>query len=106
MQPVMREKMAPMQDPAYGTWAVAALRRTVDHLAAYDGVGDRLGVMGFCFGGSYSFALAAADARIKVAIPFYGSPPDQATLSAISGPGARLLRRDRRAVDHRAAGGP
>ena len=86
MQPVMREKMAPMQDPGYGQWAVGRLSRTVDHLAAYDGVGDRLGVMGFCFGGSYSFALAAADARIKVAIPFYGSPPDQSSLAAIGGP--------------------
>ena len=86
MQPVMREKMAPMQDLAYGRWAVAALQRTVDHLAASDGVGDRLGVMGFCFGGSYSFALAAADSRIKVAIPFYGSPPDQTNVGNIGGP--------------------
>jgi carboxymethylenebutenolidase len=86
MQPVMREKMAPMQDPAYGQWAVAALQRTVDHLADSDGVGDRLGVMGFCFGGSYSFALAAADSRIRVAVPFYGSPPDQTTVGNIVGP--------------------
>ena len=86
MQPVMREKMAPMQDPEYGRWAVAALQRTVDHLAASDGMGGRIGVMGFCFGGSYSFALAAADSRIKVAIPFYGSPPDQANVSNIGGP--------------------
>jgi carboxymethylenebutenolidase len=86
MQPVMREKMAPMQDPDYGRWAVAALLRTVDQLAGSDGIGDRLGVMGFCFGGSYSFALAAADPRIKVAIPFYGSPPEPARLGNISGP--------------------
>jgi carboxymethylenebutenolidase len=86
MQPVMREKMAPVQDPEFGQSAVAALQRTVDHLAGYDGVGDRIGVMGFCFGGSFSFALAAADARIKVAIPFYGSPPEKASVGNIGGP--------------------
>ncbi len=86
LQPLMRERMAPAQDPAYASWAVAALRGTVDHLAASDGVGDRIGVLGFCFGGSYSFALAAADRRIRVAIPFYGSPPDEATVAEIRCP--------------------
>jgi carboxymethylenebutenolidase len=86
LQPMMREKMAPLQDPAYAAWAVGALRRTVDHLAGDPGVGDRIGAMGFCFGGSYSFALAAADPRIRVAVPFYGSPPDEAGLAGINGP--------------------
>ena len=86
MQPLMREMTAPMQDPAT---PVGGLRcaGTVDHLAARDGVGDRLGVLGFCFGGSYSFALAAADPRIQVAMPFYGSPPEQAdACPTIGGP--------------------
>ena len=86
LQPLMREKTAPMNDPAYAGWAVGALRRTVDQLAADPRVGDRIGVLGFCFGGSYSFALAAADSRIRVAVPFYGSPPDQAQLSQIGCP--------------------
>ncbi|MEJ0073492.1 MAG: dienelactone hydrolase family protein [Candidatus Saccharibacteria bacterium] len=29
-------------------------------------------VTGFCFGGSYSFALAASEPRLKAAVPFYG----------------------------------
>jgi carboxymethylenebutenolidase len=86
LQPLMREKMAPMQDPDYAGWAVQALRRTVDHLGENPDVAARLGVIGFCFGGSYSFALAAADPRIAVAVPFYGSPPDEATLTQIRGP--------------------
>jgi carboxymethylenebutenolidase len=86
LQPMMRERMAPMQAPQYARWAVSALRRTVDHLAETPGVVERIGVLGFCFGGSYSFSLAAADPRIKVAIAFYGSPPDYATLAEIRGP--------------------
>jgi carboxymethylenebutenolidase len=34
-----------------------------------------VGVTGFCFGGSYTFHLAAHDTRIKAAVPFYGQPP-------------------------------
>lgn len=86
LQPLMRERMAPMQVPEYARWAIQSLRRTVDHLADRPGVRGRMGVLGFCFGGSYSFALAAADPRIRVAIPFYGSPPEQSTLSQIRGP--------------------
>ncbi len=45
-----------------------------------------IGVLGFCFGGSYSFALAAADPRVKVAVPFYGAPPELSVVEAIHGP--------------------
>jgi carboxymethylenebutenolidase len=86
LQPMMREKMAPLQSPDYAAWAAGALRRVVDHLAEQPGVEGRIGVLGFCFGGSYSFALAAADPRIRVAVPFYGHPPEQSTLADIAGP--------------------
>jgi carboxymethylenebutenolidase len=86
LQPMMREKMAPLQVPEYATWAVQALRHTVDYLAAQPDVANRIGVVGFCFGGSYSFALAAADDRISVAVPFYGAPPEQTEIAAIHCP--------------------
>lgn len=79
-QPTFRERMAPARDPEYGRWATEALRSVLnelaDELAADPGADGRLGVTGFCFGGSYAFALAAADQRIHAAVPFYGSPPD------------------------------
>jgi len=75
-QPALRDKMAASHSPEYAAWAVPALRRTVDRLAEEAGVGDRIAVAGFCFGGSYSFELAAADPRIRAAAPFYGSPSD------------------------------
>jgi carboxymethylenebutenolidase len=85
VQPMLRERMAPIQAPEYASWAVQALRHTLDYLAAQPGV-DRVGVVGYCFGGSYSFALAAADDRISVAVPFYGSPPEQTDVAAIHCP--------------------
>ena len=83
VQPMLREKMAPLQAPEYATWAVQALRHTVDYVVAQPGVADRVGVVGFCFGGSYTFALAAADDRISAAVPFYGSPPELTGVAAI-----------------------
>lgn len=35
---------------------------------------SEIGVLGFCFGGTYSFALPALDQRIGAAVPFYGHP--------------------------------
>src|ERR1700733_7759500 len=85
-QPLMREKMAPVNVPEYAAWAVGALRSVVDYLEAQPGVDGRIGVLGFCFGGSYSFALAAADRRIRGAVPFYGSPPQSAELAHLDCP--------------------
>ena len=85
-QPMLREKLAPTHSPEFARWAVSALRRAVDYLAERPDVENRIGVIGFCFGGSYTFALAAADSRIRVAIPFYGSPPDSTDVGKISCP--------------------
>jgi carboxymethylenebutenolidase len=85
-QPLMREKMAPVNVPEYAVWAVGALRSVVDYLEAQPGVDGRIGVLGFCFGGTYSFALAAADRRIRGAVPFYGAPPESAELAHLDCP--------------------
>jgi carboxymethylenebutenolidase len=99
-QPMLRERMAPLQAPEYATWAVDALRHTVDYLAGQPGVLDRIGVVGFCFGGSYAFALAAADDRVRLAVPFYGSPPEQTEIAAISCPVLAFYGdRDQRLMD-------
>ncbi|HEX4058419.1 MAG TPA: dienelactone hydrolase family protein [Galbitalea sp.] len=99
-QPLMREKMAPVNQPEYAAWAVASLRKVVDYLAAQPGVDGRIGVLGFCFGGSYSFALAAADSRIRGAVPFYGSPPETADLAHLDCPVLALYgETDERLID-------
>jgi len=85
-QPVLREKLAASNAPEYAEWAVAALASAVDYLATQPGVGTRIAVTGFCFGGGYSFALAAADPRIRAAVPFYGYPPEPASVATIGCP--------------------
>lgn len=84
VQPRMRDAMAPLHAPGFAAWAVPALVASVDYLAEQPGVDGRIGVIGFCFGGSYSFALAAADTRVTVAVPFYGQPPETAEIGNIT----------------------
>jgi carboxymethylenebutenolidase len=83
-QPRLRESTAPIHAPEFAAFAIDALQRCVDQLAARPEVGERIAVTGFCFGGSYAFALAAADPRIVAAAPFYGSPPALDTVGDIT----------------------
>lgn len=99
-QPLLREKLAPSHAPEYAAYAVSALKVAVDYLQAQPGVDGRIAVSGFCFGGGYSFALAAADSRVRAAIPFYGSAPDGTAIAAISCPVLAIYgRNDPRIVD-------
>ncbi len=60
--------------------ALKDLQATVAHLKGSEGVNRaRLGVVGFCMGGTYALLLACHSREIKAAAPFYGqvpSPPD------------------------------
>ncbi|MCU1524305.1 MAG: dienelactone hydrolase family protein [Microbacteriaceae bacterium] len=85
-QPRLRDAFAPTRVPEYGVWAVSALRSCVDYLADQTVIDGRIAVVGFCFGGSYSFALAAADPRVRAAVPFYGTPPELEGLAKITAP--------------------
>jgi carboxymethylenebutenolidase len=85
-QPRLRAAFASLNVPEFAAWALAALGASVDYLAAQPGIDGRIAVTGFCFGGSYSFALAAADPRVRAAVPFYGAPPEGTSVAAIAGP--------------------
>ncbi|GAA3758693.1 hypothetical protein GCM10022240_09190 [Microbacterium kribbense] len=85
-QPRMRDALAEAHDPGYAAWALRALRTAVDWLAAQPGAGGRLAATGYCFGGTYTFLLAASDDRIRAAAPFYGAAPDTARIAAIEAP--------------------
>jgi carboxymethylenebutenolidase len=55
---------------------IADLRMGLDELSRR-APGSKLGVMGFCFGGGYTWRLlAAGEPRLAAAIPFYGPAPD------------------------------
>lgn len=85
-QPRLRAAFSALGAPEFASWAIAALGRCVDFLADQPGVDGRIAVTGFCFGGTYSFALAAADSRVRAAVPFYGAPPENTTISNIACP--------------------
>ncbi|MCU1406622.1 MAG: dienelactone hydrolase family protein [Glaciihabitans sp.] len=85
-QPILREKLAPLGSPEFGQWAVAALGSVVDYLADIPAVNGNIAVVGYCFGGTYSFALAAADPRVRAAVPYYGQPPASTDIAAIACP--------------------
>ena len=75
-QALLREKLTLAHEPAFATEAVTKLRLVVDALESEPGIRGRIAVTGFCFGGTYSFALAAAEPRVRAAVPFYGMAPD------------------------------
>jgi carboxymethylenebutenolidase len=72
VQPRMRELMAPMQEPGFGQLTTDRLKACFDYLYDQPESKQTVAVSGFCFGGSYSFALAVAEPRLKLALPFYG----------------------------------
>src|SRR5260370_14778296 len=51
--------------------------------------GDRIGVIGFCWGGSQSFRYATNNAALRAFVVCYGAAPDTAALRRIPAPGPR-----------------
>jgi carboxymethylenebutenolidase len=87
-QPKLRALMAPMQEPDFGEKTLGRVRGCFDHLYGKPEVKQWVAITGFCFGGSYSFALAVAEPRLKAAVPFYGhvNLEDPAALKGIACP--------------------
>ena len=86
VQPKLRAAMQPIMQPEYAKGAIATLKACVDHLLADKNSNGSVGVIGFCFGGSYSFHLAAHDPRVKAAAPFYGQPPAEGEIPNVTCP--------------------
>ncbi|MCL4384518.1 dienelactone hydrolase family protein [Patescibacteria group bacterium] len=51
------------------------LNKCFHYLMSLPEVNDKIGVMGFCFGGSCCFNLAVKQPLLKAAVPFYGYAP-------------------------------
>ncbi len=86
IQPKMRAATTPLAQPEYAKNTIATLKACVDHALADKKVNGKIAVVGFCFGGTYSFHLAGNDERILAAVPFYGQPPSPETLASIHCP--------------------
>jgi carboxymethylenebutenolidase len=71
-QPQLRERMSPTRSPEFAAGALARVRECFDYLTDREDVGGRIGIVGFCFGGTQAYALAVAEPRLRAAVPFYG----------------------------------
>ena len=74
-QKKMREALAPIRTPEFA----GAMMKKLDSLFKFSKDHPRcdgtVGVAGFCFGGTYSFALAVEEPQLAFAVSFYGQPP-------------------------------
>jgi len=72
------------------------LNATVTYLTSAPEVdGTRIGVTGFCMGGSYALMLPCVNPAIKAAVPFYGQVPNpDAPLQQLSAPVLYLYGED------------
>lgn len=72
VQPKMRELMAPLQAPDFAKNTVTILRQVFDGLYSLAETNQKVAVIGFCFGGTYSYNLAIAEPKLVAAVPYYG----------------------------------
>lgn len=75
-QKKMREAMTPLHSPEFGTETVEKLEACLTYLLSDGRTNGNVGVVGFCFGGTYTYSLAVSDTRLKAAVPFYGHAPE------------------------------
>lgn len=67
--------------------ALQILDAAVEHLKSNNRVdGGRIGVTGFCMGGTFALLLACHNRDVKASAPFYGDVPPDETLKELSAP--------------------
>lgn len=71
-QPKLRALLAPLQDPGFGALTTQRVQACFEFLHDDPEVAGRVGITGFCFGGTYSFSLAVHEPRLLACVPFYG----------------------------------
>ncbi len=71
----MRAVVQPISTKEFSEDALKKLVSSVDYLLQQKGCTGNVGVLGFCFGGTYSFHLAVNEKRLKACVTFYGQPP-------------------------------
>lgn len=72
VQPQIRAATAPMNSPEMAARTRAGVAEVFARLNETPQGSGRTAVVGFCFGGTYSFALAVEEPRLAAAVPFYG----------------------------------
>ena len=75
-QKKLRAAMAPIMSPEFAKSTIEKLKECVDFMLKNEKINGNIAVLGFCFGGTYAYALATEDKRIRAAVPFYGHAPE------------------------------
>jgi carboxymethylenebutenolidase len=75
-QKKMRAIMSPIRSEEIGRETVERLKICFNYLKQEYGL-ERIAVMGFCFGGTYSYSLAVDEPNLAAAVPFYGHAPEK-----------------------------
>jgi carboxymethylenebutenolidase len=70
-QTEIRAMWAPLKSPDFAQQTIEKLLACFDYLADQKEV-SKVGVMGYCFGGTYSFNFAVCQPKIAAAVAFYG----------------------------------
>ena len=68
------------------TEVVSRLNATAQYATSLPAAQDKWASIGFCWGGSTSFAYAAAQANLSAAVVYYGSSPTAEALARIQAP--------------------
>lgn len=72
VQPKLREMMAPLQSPEFARVTIDKVKVCFDFLYQDKESRQSTAVVGYCFGGTYSFHLAAHEPRLRAAVAYYG----------------------------------
>lgn len=72
VQTHLRELMAPVNEPDFADITIKRLSACFDYLYNLPAAYQKVAIIGFCFGGTYSFSLAVHEPRLLIALPFYG----------------------------------
>ncbi len=75
-QKKMRAIMTPIRSEEFGSETVERLKICFTYLRQEYGL-KKIAVMGFCFGGTYSYSLAVNEPALAAALPFYGYAPEK-----------------------------
>ncbi len=75
-QKKMRAIMSPIRSEEFGMETVERLKMCFNYLMQEYGL-EKIAVMGFCFGGTYSYSLAVNEPALAAALPFYGHAPEK-----------------------------
>lgn len=75
-QKKMRAAMAPISSPEFGQETVERLKECMRFLKHNAHTNSKIAVLGFCFGGTYAYALATQTQDLNAAIAFYGHAPE------------------------------